>query len=308
MSQQFSMRGAVDLGALARRSAPSEAAPPAGPIGTLVRDVTEATFERDVIEMSMTVPVIIDLWAEWCEPCKALSPILEQLVVADAGRWLLAKIDIDAEQRIGQAFQVQSIPAVFVVLKGQPIPLFQGAQPAPQVRRYLDEVFRVAAEQGITGRVPGSDVAVAEGEVAPAPEPPLDPRLVAAYDGIENGDWDAAAAAYRELLVANPADGLAKAGLGQVELLRRTDGRDLDADIAAGDAVPDDCDAVLRAADAEVASGRTTAAFDRLISLVRRTFGPDRNTVRLRLLDLFEVVGEGPEVAKARPALAAALF
>ena len=307
MSSQFSMRGAVDLGALARRPATP---PPsgAGPIAGLIRDVTEATFQRDVIDLSMTVPVLIDLWADWCGPCKTLSPILEKLVVADAGRWALAKVDVDAEQRIAAAFQVQSIPAVFAVIKGQPIPLFQGALPADQVRRYLDEVFRLAEEQGVNGRIAGGPAPDAEVDPNEPVEEPLDPRLAAAFEAIERGDWDAASAAYRELLNANPADPTAKAGLAQVDLLRRTDGRDLAADVSLATANPDDVEANLAAADAEVLSGLSTAGFNRLIELVRRTTGPERNPIRLRLLELFEVVGEGPEVTRARSGLAAALF
>lgn len=311
MSQQFSMRGAIDLGALARRQQAAATEPPLPEAAAaVVREVTEATFERDVVQMSMTVPVVIDLWADWCGPCKQLSPILTQLAVADEGRWLLAKIDVDAEQRIAAAFQVQSIPSVFAVIKGQPLPLFQGALPAPQVRRYLDELLRLAAEQGLTGRVPGAQEATDEvlAEVAAPPEPPLDPRLAAAYAAIEAGDWDAAAAAYRELLSANPGDVEARLGLAQVELMRRTEGRDLEADVSAADAAPADVALALAAADAEVSLGRPAAAFDRLIAAVRSTSGQERNDVRVRLLELFELVGETPEVAQARPKLAAALF
>ncbi len=316
MSESFSMRGAVDLGALARRSA-SPAPGAAGPVGAaatrgsgsgVVRDVTTATFESDVIELSMTVPVIIDLWATWCEPCKSLSPILEQLAVADGGRWLLAKIDVDAEQQIAAAFKVQSIPSVFAVIKGQPLPLFQGALPAPQVRRFIDEVLRVATEQGLVGTVPGAVAPNESQDVEVEVEPPLDPRLVVAFDAIEAGDWDAASQAYRELLAASPADQLAKAGLAQVELLRRTDGRDSAVDVTAADADPDDVAAGLLAADAELINGDAVAAFNRLIALVRLTAGPERNLLRLRLLELFEIMGESPEVARARTALASALF
>ena len=109
----------------------------------------------------MTVPVVIDFWADWCGPCKQLSPVLERLADADDGRWLLAKIDVDANPRLGQAFQVQGIPAVFAVVKGQPIPLFQGALPEAQVRQYLDELLTVAEANGVTGRVAAGETPAA---------------------------------------------------------------------------------------------------------------------------------------------------
>jgi len=120
----------------------------------IIRDVTEASFERDAISQSSTVPVVVDLWASWCAPCKALSPTLEKLALDYRGRVVLAKVDVDAEPRIAAAFQVQSTPSVFALIAGQPIPLFQGALPEPQVRAYIEELLKLAAENGVTGRLP----------------------------------------------------------------------------------------------------------------------------------------------------------
>ncbi|HEU4676224.1 MAG TPA: tetratricopeptide repeat protein [Motilibacteraceae bacterium] len=311
MSQptSFSGYGAVDLGALAarREAAARAAAAPSGPAPAgVVIDVTEANFEAEVVNRSMTVPVVIDLWADWCGPCKQLSPVLERLAAADGGRWVLAKVDVDANQRIAAAFQVQSIPAVFAVIKGQPVPLFQGALPEGQVRQYLDELLRVAEANGVTGTVPVGEA----GEVPPAPaEPAHDPRFDEAYDAIERGDWDAAAAAYRSLLDQAPGDADAKAGLAQVELMRRTDGLDPAAALAAADAAPADVESALAAADVELLEGRVEDAFARLVACVRAVSGDERDAVRARLLELFEVVGsDDPRVAKARTALANALF
>jgi putative thioredoxin len=270
----------------------------------VVVDVTEADFQDVVLEQSLTVPVVVDFWADWCGPCKQLSPILERLAVADEGRWLLAKIDLDANPRIGQAFQVQSIPAVFAVVKGQPVPLFQGALPEAQVRQYLDELLRVAEANGVTGRL-----AVGEAPEAAPEEPAVDRRYDDAYDAIERGDLEAAASAYRSLLADNPTDPDARAGLGQVELLARTQGVDESAARAAADAAPDDVAAQTTVADLDLLNGNAEAAFTRLLELVRRSAGADRDAARTHLVGLFDLVGNQDErVPKARTALANALF
>ena len=309
----FNPYGAVDLSSLAP-AAPARPAgqqPAGGPTGGApapaaggaVVDVAEADFQDRVVEQSMTVPVVIDFWADWCGPCKQLSPVLERLAAADEGRWLLAKIDLDANPRLGQAFQVQSIPAVFAVVKGQPIPLFQGALPEAQVRQYLDELLRVAEANGVTGRV-------APGEpTEPAPEPVADPRWDEAYDAIERGDLDAAAAAYRALLADDPADAEAQAGLGQVELLARTQRVDEAAARRLAAENPDDVAAQTAVADLDLLGGHVEDAFSRLVELVRRTSGEERAAARDHLVGLFELVGNQDErVSRARTALANALF
>lgn len=305
---RLDLRGAVDLSGLARpapRSTDGTAAPAAS---GLVVDVTEATFGEAVIQQSMTVPVVIDLWATWCEPCKQLSPVLEKLTAEYAGRVLLAKVDVDANPQISQAFGVQSIPTVVAVVKGQPVPLFQGALPESQVRQVFEELLRVAEANGVTGRLEVDPDAGAD-EAAEPEEPPLPPLHQEAYDAIERDDLHAAADAYRRALVESPADDLARAGLAQVELMRRTAGLDLDQVRAAAAAAPGDVDAGLVAADVDVLGGHVDDAFGRLVDLVRLTTAEERERVRARLLDLFEVVGaDDPRVLSARRALASALF
>jgi putative thioredoxin len=313
MSQSsFNPYGAVDLSSLAPRPGPAGGGA-AGNDGSgsatagtgVVIDVTEADFQASVIDTSMTVPVVIDFWADWCGPCKQLSPVLERLAAAAGGTWVLAKIDLDANPRLGQAFQVQSIPAIFAVVKGQPIPLFQGALPEADVQRYLDELLRVAAEAGVNGRVQ----AAGQLDEERVDEPPEDPRYDEAYEAIERGDLDTAAAAYRSLLSDSPADADAQAGLGQVELLRRTNGLDQAAVRASAAANPDDVAAQTAVADLDLLVGQVEQAFERLIELVRRTSGEDRDRAREHLVELFGLVGSDDErVAKARTSLANALF
>ncbi|MFP5335602.1 MAG: tetratricopeptide repeat protein [Actinomycetes bacterium] len=302
---RLDLRGAVDLSGLGQQQ-PSGGAAPSGAGGRFVVDVTDATFGEAVVQQSMTVPVVVDLWATWCGPCKQLSPVLEKLAGDYDGRLLLAKVDVDANPQIAQAFGVQSIPTVVAVIKGQPVPLFQGAVPEPQVRKVFDELLRVAAENGVTGRLDGGSPE--DGEPEPA-EPELPPLHAEAYDAIERGDLDAAADAYQRALAESPADDMAKAGLAQVELLRRTQGADLAAARAAAAADPSDVEAGMLCADLDVLGGHVEDAFARLVDLVRVTTGDERERVRQRLLELFDVVGQDdPRVLSARRGLASALF
>jgi putative thioredoxin len=305
----FSTYGAVDLAALAQRGAqPPSRGASGGATGDLVVDVTEVTFQAEVLERSSTVPVVVDFWAEWCAPCKQLSPALERLAEEYAGRFVLAKVDVDANQQLAAAAQIQSIPTVLGVIKGQAVPLFQGALPEAQVRQYVDQLLQVAAANGVTGVAEPADRA-GSAATPVAAEPPHDPRYDAAYDAIERGDLDAAAAAYQALLTEAPADEEARLGLAQVDLMRRTEGLDEGAARVRADSAPDEVDAALLVADLDVLAGRPEDAFARLVEVVRRTSGDDRDRTRSRLLELFGVVGQDdPRVAKARVALASALF
>lgn len=300
----MALRGAVDLSALAaaREAQQQAAARQADPNASkVIIDVTEATFESEVIGTSQTVPVVVDLWATWCGPCKQLSPILEKLAVEYGGRWVLAKVDVDAQQQIAAAFQVQSIPTIVALIKGQVLPLFQGALPEAQVRQYIDELLRVAGEAGVAGMVGTEDAAA-------APETPEeDPRWDQAADAIESGQWDAAISLYEQLRVVDAEQ--AEAAIAQVQLMRRTQGVDPADAVAQADADPTDLAKAATAADVEVAQGRPDAAFDRLLAVVRASTGDDKTAARDALVDLFGLVGDGdPSVIAARTKLANALF
>ena len=306
------MAGAVDLAAVKARSeaAAARAKAPAAdasaaPTGQWVIDVTEETFQAQVLERSLDVPVVVDLWAEWCGPCKQLSPVLERLAEAGGGTWILAKVDVDANPRIAQAFGVQSIPMVVAVVGGQPLQLFSGALPEPQVRQTIDSMI-----EQLRDRMPGivaAEKAAAGAGQAPVEEPD-DPRFTAAEDALERGDYATAEAAYQQILAEEPGNEQAVAALSQVRFLVRAESADPSA-IGRADAAPDDLDAQLAAADAEVAVDRVEAAFARLVATVARTFGDDRDRVREHLVGLFELFPtDDPRVATARRALARALF
>ncbi len=301
------MSGAVDLAALkARNEAAARAAEaPLPAAGTAVIDVTEAGFQADVLDRSFQVPVLLDLWADWCQPCKQLSPILEKLAAEANGAWVLAKIDVDANQRIAQALQVQSIPAVFAVIGGQLVPGFQGALPEAQIREFIDAVIAAGQEAGLPGASgqPTDEPAAAE----PPPEPE-DPRFTAAEDALEDGDYAVAIERYQAILAQEPANVDATLALGQVRLMQRLESVDPQA-AAKADAAPDDVDLQLAAADLSLAANDVPGALDRLLQAVVRLSGDDRDRVRQRLLDFFELLGpDDPRVPPARRQLTRALF
>jgi len=302
------MTGAVDLAAVKARSEAaaraSAAPPPSG--GSYVIDATEANFQAEVLDRSFQVPVLLDLWADWCQPCKQLSPVLEKLAQEAAGAWVLAKIDIEANQRIAQMLQVQSIPTVFAVIGGQLIPGFQGALPEPQVREFLDALLQAAKQAGLSGAT-GPAGSPDESAALPVAEPE-DERFTAAEQALQDGDFELAAERYQAILNVEPANLDAQLALRQVGLLKRL--AELPADtMARAAAAPDDVQLQLAAADAELANNQVEAAFGRLITLIRGLRGEERDPVRDRLVEYFELLGpDDPRVGPARRNLANALF
>jgi putative thioredoxin len=315
----LNLRGAVDLSTLKQRpAAPAATGVPAGtgaPAGNgpegaqaggpeLRVDVTEANFQQ-LVELSAQVPVVFALWAPYSPESTGMLETLDRVVASYGGRLVLGAADIDAFPQLAQAFQVQAVPTAVAVLKGQPVPLFQGSADEQQVRSLFDELLKVAAANGVTGSLNAG----AAGEPEPAPLPPLHQ---AAFDAIEAGDYEAAAGFYRQALNEMPSDHDAKAGLAQVELMARLQplsAQDSEAlrTLAANE--PDNVEAQLGVADLDVAGGHVEDALNRLVAFIGRNFGPERETARVRLLELFDVVGASDErVGKARQALARVLF
>ena len=338
-SPDFSLRGAVDLGArqaAAQRRQQAAQASGSGDQTGYVIDVTDETFNADVVDRSRSVPVIMDLWAEWCGPCKQLSPVLEKLAAEAEGAWVLAKVDVDANPQLSAALQVQSIPMVVAVLDGQLVPGFLGALPESDVREWIGQVMQVAAQLGLPGpeAAPGAETDPqddAERAAGQAPGQPGSgpagpgagtgrggPRMADAFDdpgfgeaqqAMERGDLDGAAAAFEKVLASAPGHPVATMGLAQVDLIRRVNSYDQAKARRDAEDHPDDPEAQGRVADIDVATGQVEAGFERLLDTIRRTSGEERNQARLDLLRLFEAFPPRDQrVAKARATLSSLLF
>ena len=315
----MSMFGAVDLSSLAPATKPaasSGATPspatgdhPAGAPGLpvpLVVDV-DASSLRDVAEVSTQVPVIVVLHSPRSQASADLATVLEQLADQYAGRFQLARVNVDTAPEVAQALQAQAVPTVVALIAGQPVPLFQGTVPQEQLRSVIDQLLEVAAANGVNGTVAVAvDGAAGAGTAEAEPEETEVER--AAREAIEAGDFAAAEEVYTHAIAQNPGDDDLKVARNQVRLMARLDGQDPHELLAAADAAPTDLAAALAGADAALALGDVNAALGRALEAVRTHAGEEREEARLRLLELFEVIGStSPEVAQARRRLATML-
>lgn len=298
----FNRPGAVDLSQLAKQ--PDASAASAGARGgSYVLEVTEQSFDAEVMRKSISFPVVVEFYSPRVTTGQQLSDTLAGLATAAAGKYLVARLNVDTAPQIAQALGLQAVPTVVAVIGGQIAPLFQGVLPADQVRAYLDEMVKAAVANGIVGR------AEPVGGVDEAAESAPDPRFAAADEALERGDFAAARDEFDKLLQANPADAEAKAGRAQAGLLARTTVLDGDATVAAADADGASAADQLAAADVELVAGLAEKAFERLLNIIRTSAGDDRELARVHLLELFETLGNTDDrVLKARRALMSALF
>ena len=307
--QTPAQRGAIDLAGLARAAQPSgSAATGGGAAGTAYSlEVTEANFQS-VLEASLTAPVLLVFYSPTRMPESAdMAADLQTLADEFEGRFLVGLVDIDVAPAIAQAVQLPSVPYVFAVVDGRPAPLLQDVVPIDQLRPVLTQVSQQLTVSGMAGRHQPRRPAGAEGEGDDGDY--VDPRYAPAQDALADGDIDRAVAEYQKLVDANPADAEAAAGLAMAKVLQRTQGVDLNAARAAAAANQDDVDAQTLVADLDMLGGHVEDAFTRLVELVRRTSGDDRNKAREHLIGLFAAVGnDDPRVLQGRQALASALF
>ncbi len=291
------MAGAVDLSGLKQRA--QQKASTSGPGGAAAEpggtEITEANFEEEVIVRSDEMPVVVALWSPRSEACVELVETLSGLAAADDGKWSLATVNVDVAPRVARIFGVDAVPTVVALAAGQPISSFQGTQPADQLRRWLDSLL--SATDGKLKGPGGSEDSVE-----------VDPEVAQAREQLEAGDFAAAKQSYQAVLDANPGSVEAKGAIRQIDFLTRATAQRPDA-VAVADAAPGDIAAAFAAADVQILNQEVSAAFERLITLVRSTSGDERTSVRTRLIELFELFDPGdPEVIVGRRNLANALY
>jgi putative thioredoxin len=256
-------------------------------------EVSVENLSNEILPLSLVRPVIVLMWTSRSPESVDMVKTLGKLEVDYKAAFALARVDIDANPEVAQAFQTKSVPYAVAIIAEQMVPLFEQSYPEAQLKMVIDKVLTLAAEQGV-GQVPIEQI---------------EPEEVDAMKALESGDYVAAEVAYKKWLARKPSENLAKLGLAQTQLLMRTEGMDLETVIAQSTASPTDIDLQLKAADVEIVNGGVEAAFTRLLHAVKATQGDERTKIKNHLLDLFALVDPSdPRLAAARKELASALF
>lgn len=265
-------------------------------VPALVMKVDTASI-RDYLPLSEKIPILM-LFVQASDPAsESLEKSVTALIQKTAGAMIALVVDATASPELAQAFELNQIPSAYGLLKGQPAPLFVGNQPMEQIQLVISKVLDVAKENGLSGKAVVKE---------PEKEPELSPTLLAAYAAIDSGNYESAKGQFEKALLENPNDALAEAGLAQVKLLIRLEGKELSGIISAE--VQSDA-AILEKADALIATGNAGAGFELLLELFGRTAKDQREPIRLRLVEMFLVAGnDNPDVVAARKALSLMLF
>jgi putative thioredoxin len=283
--------------------------------GQFTIDVSEQTFERDIIEASLSRPILVDLWAAWCGPCKTLSPILEGLAEEGQGQWLLAKVDVDKNPRLAQAFQAQSIPLVVAIFQGQVVDQFMGAQPKLEVERWLTEVFRrcrLTLKKFVEPEVPTDPTQAEAFWKKRLVERPDDTKAKLGLGRLlfARGEATEAERVLNEIPMTAPEYGGAQSALRLKELIAEIgEAGGEEAIKVRMQSAPGEAETAYLAAILEGSTGRFALAVELLVDLVSSQPEPLKGRARKAASLLFEAAGRGqPEVETQRKRLARLLF
>ena len=256
-------------------------------------EVSVENISSDILPLSLVRPVIVVMWSPRSPESVEVVKLLGKLEVDYKAAFSLARVDVEAQAQVAQAFQTKTIPYAVAIIAEQMVPLFEQAYPEAQVKMVIDKVITLAVEQGI----------------GQAPVEQMEAEEIEAMEALESGNYIAAEAAYKKWLARKPSENLAKLGLAQTQLLIRTEGLQLDEVIIEATNNPTDIHLQLKAADVEMVNGGVEAAFTRLLHAIRATSGDERAKVKDHLLNLFALVDQGdPRLVAARKELASALF
>ena len=302
------MRGGVDLSALANKVVKEKLASTSTvqvdqgkrvKVPSLSIELNEANL-KPVIELSSIVPVVVSFYTQDNAESMTLNSKLEKLVISSEGKFLLAKVDIQANAKLAEAFGVQVPATVAVILEGEPRPLFQGDQLEASLADFIGKLVEVASSQGLNGTLE------VDGEEKAEAEPQLSASEQAALDAMDKGDFSTAVKIYEEELKQNPGNELLSERLAQVKLVERTFNGDIEKEMAID---PSSVTEAMRKADFHLAVGQSEEAFDLLLNWFDKANSDERKVLSALFIELFTVVGKShPAVTHARKLLAMKMF